>query len=854
MKITVPVLNTLRILTFLGVLTVHTQTSFSQGQDAYQIREVQIEDIRVEGASTLTEEQFVIQTSGLKKGQTVSMPGDLTLTESIRSIYRLGKYVDVKILEDRHGPETSHLIIQVQETPRIGSYTISGIKKSHRSELEKRVPLLVRTPLKRANINRAVGIIKEFYAEKGYPIARIDVEETQNNTGTVDLVFNVDRGKRAEIKDISINGNGAISERKLLKKLKTKEDKWWRFWKKATFDEATFEQDQNELITLLNERGYYDARILRDSVYLAFEQHQPQPLAGASYINQAGDTVYVSREDSAITPSSPNYHVALDLYEGPQYHIRSVEWEGNTIYSNDQLSHALGIRPGDVYNGTRLEENLFANRTSTDVSSLYMNQGYMTFRVTPSIRIVDGDSLDLNIDIAEGDIYQFGSIEISGNEKTRDHVVRRELYTIPGQTFSRDAIQESIRRLMQLSYFSQESLGAGPGVEIDDQQKLVNLRYSLEETGNDQLQLSGTLASYGLVLSVGFEFNNFSLQNIFRGKAWRPLPAGDGQKLSLGVQTSGSNYQNYSIGFTEPWLRGKPTPIGFNLSYTRIGENALSSLGTGSFSSISARSFYEKRLKWPDDKFSLSTSIGYQLYNNDGLYTTLPDGRSEEVTVQQALTRNSTDHPLFPTRGSNFLFSVTVAPPIQGFIQYHKWRLKNTWHVPLANKLSLSLSADMGYIGSLTGDNVEFQRFIVGGSPFDAQGSNSAQFLGTDLIFMRGYPAGSIGPRLDNEAIGGRILNKFTSELRYMAISTEQLQAAPYLFMDAANAWDRFSRYNPAELYRSAGVGMRFFLPILGTLELTYGYNFDTFTPLSTNDHSGQNKWLFQFTIGRGFD
>ena len=291
-----------------------------------------------------------------------------------------------------------------------------------------------------------------------------------------------------------------------------------------------------------------------------------------------------------------------------------------------------------------------------------------------------------------------------------------------------------------------------------------------------------------------------------------------------------------------------------NLSYTRIGENALSSFNTGTFSSISVRSFYEKRLKWPDDKFTLSTSVGYQLFDNRGLYTTLPDGRSEEITLQQSLSRNSTDHPLFPTQGSQFLLSVTVAPPVDGFIQYHKWRLKNTWHAPIAPKLSLSFSSDLGYIGSLTGGDVDFQRFIVGGSPFDTQGFSSAQFLGTDLIYMRGYPAGALGPRVNNDPVGGRILNKFTSELRWLAISSDQLQAAPYAFMDAANAWDSFSTYNPAELYRSAGFGMRFFLPILGTLELTYGYNFDTFAPLTSDDHSGQKQWLFQFTIGRGFD
>ena len=847
--------TSIRIVCIICAAFVFSVPGYSQDHGAYHVREIRIASIEVEGASTPTEEQFLIQTSGLKVGDYVSTPGDIVFSEAIRAMYRLGKYDDIKIIEKQHSQEAGHLLIQVKETPRIGSYSITGVKKSHRNELEEEAPLLIRTPLRRAHVEQTVGMIKAFYDAKGYPTATVAVEEATNATGAIDLTFKVDIGKRVEIKDITIRGNQVVSDRKLLKKTKTKKDAWWRFWKKATFDSPTFEKDLQQIITSLNEQGYYDARILSDSVYLESERVQSRSITRSSYINANGDTVYIAPEGAQKEPVyNPAYKIAIELYEGPQYHIRSVQWDGNTLYTDSQLSLALGIHKGDVYNGTRLQENLFANKSSTDVSSLYMNRGYMTFRATPSIRVAEGDSLDVYIDVAEGDVYEFGSIEIAGNEKTKDHVVRRELYTIPGQTFSRDAIQESIRRLMQLNYFSQESIGAGPGVEIDEQQKVVDLTYSLEETGSDQLQLSGTWASYGLVLSLGFEFNNFSLQNLFKRNAWRPLPAGDGQKLSLGIQTSGSNYQNYSIGFTEPWLRGKPTPIGMNLSYTRIGENALSSIGTGSFSSISMRSFYEKRLKWPDDKFSLSTTIGYQLYNNEGLYTTLPQGRSEEITIQQALLRNSTDHPLFPSRGSNFLLSVTVAPPVNGFIQYHKWRLKNTWHAPLANKLTLSFSSDLGYIGSLTGGDVEFQRFIVGGSPFDTQGFNSAQFLGTDLIYMRGYPAGSIGPRTNNEPIGGRMLNKFSSELRFMAISTEQLQAAPYAFMDAANAWDSFSKYNPAELYRSAGFGMRFFLPILGTLELAYGYNFDTFSPLSTDDHTGQKQWLFQFTIGRGFD
>ena len=513
-----------------------TVTKPTENSTSTEVREIQIDSIQVNGVGSLTEVQFLIQTSGLKIGQFITIPGDLAFSDAIRDIYRLGKYKDVKLLEEEVGPNSSTLIISVEETPRLGTYGFEGIKKSHRSELKDMVPLLSRTPLKQTDIERSQSLIKAFYAEKGFATTEVTVEHQTNPDGTVDLTFFVARGKIAEIQDISLQGLTATSEKKVLKQLKSKKDRWWRFWKKSKFNKNTYQEDLQRIVTYLNERGYYDARILRDTVYLAQKSTFRRSSAGATYTNQEGDTISIAREEPAPSyTSSPGYNVELDLYEGPQYHIRTIAWEGNTVYPDAVLSHALGFRPGDVYNGTQLQENLFANRSSTDVSSLYMNKGYMTFRVEPIIRVADGDSLDLYFDVAEGDIYEFGSVEIAGNEKTKDHVVRRELYTIPGQTFSRDAIQESIRRLMQLNYFSQESLGAGPSIDVDDQRKLVDLSFNLTETGSDQLQLSGTWASYGLVLSLGFEFNNFSAQNVFKKNAWRPLPSGDGQKLSLGI-------------------------------------------------------------------------------------------------------------------------------------------------------------------------------------------------------------------------------------------------------------------------------------------------------------------------------
>ncbi len=815
-------------------------------------REVEIAAIRVEGTSNETTKSFIVQTSGLEVGQKVTIPVDPSFGEGIRSIFRLGNYEDVKIYQEDEEAGKVSLVIQVREVPRLGEYEFTGVRNAHGKELKEKAPLLARTPVKISDIERTEQIVKDYYAEKGQPLAQVEVVRNEKSDNIVDLEFVVKRGPKIEVEEIRLNGVENVSMRKLRNKMETKRNRWWRFWKKAKFDKRVYEADLNTVIEILNENGFYDAQILRDTVYLDNGLEPVKQL-------ESTDGTTVLREDQPAKNSKPGMIIELDIHEGPLYHVRNVNWEGNTVYNDTYLTASLGINKGDPYNSKTLQENLYSNKRSSDVSSIYMNRGYMTFRVEPTVRVLEGDSLDLSFDISEGDIFKFGNIEIYGNDKTKDHVVRRELYTIPGQTFSRDAIQESIRRLMQLNYFSQESLGGGPAVEVDEQRKVVDLAYSLEETGSDQLQLSGTWGQFGLVLSLGFEFNNFSAQNFFKKGAWRPLPSGDGQRLSLGVQTNGRFYQNYSIGYTEPWFRGKPTPVGFSVNYSKIGQNPFSTLSLGDLSTASARVFYEKRLKWPDDKFSYRSGIQYQNTDNNGLYPeeVIPFGASQEITLQQMISRNSTDNPLFPSSGSTFRFSVDIATPVGDFIQYHKWRLKHDWHVPILPKLSLSVGADFGYVGSITGEHVSFQRFVVGGSPFDTQGSFNRFFLATDIIYLRGYPAGVIGPRSSTgEPRGGRILNKYSSELRFMAISTEQLQAAPYLFMDAANSWDHFGVYNPAEVFRSAGFGMRFFLPILGMLELAYGRNFDTFEPSAAqrSDHSGNKRWLFQFTIGQGFN
>ncbi len=778
--------------------------------------------LRVEGTTDDGLRDFIVQRSGLSIGQQVMIPGDPALAEAIRTLYQFRHFADVKITEDRREGQGIYLTIQVQEEPRLAEYTFTGIKKDHRKDLERKLPLFTGARLRPSDVERSRQIIRTYFEEKGYLLANVETRQTPATDGDVSLTFAIDRGPRVEVGDVVMNGNARLSDSRLRKQMQgTKKKRWWRFWGKDAFDQAAYEEDKARIVAYYHERGHFDARIVSDSVYVTSDDGTPEVI------------------------------VEVSVFEGPQYHIRHITWEGNTVYDDAALTEALGFATGDAYNSKRLEQNLFANARSTDVASLYLNRGYMRFNAQPSVTVADGDSLDLHFDVYEGGVYTFGEIDVAGNLATKDHVIRRELYTTPGLTFSRDAIQESIRRLAHLDYLDPTALAMGPEISVNDEERRVDLTYKMAEASKNPLSVSGTYGQTGLILQLGFSHNNFSIGNFFNRKAWRPLPTGDGQHFSLGVQTSGRNYQRYSLGFTEPWFRGKPTPLGFSLSHTRIKGDFFSDTDNdGALFNTTARVFYDRRLKWPDDKFSLSTSLRYQFYDNDGWTESLPADVSREVVFRQALTRNSLNHPLFPTEGAMAQLSVEVAPPFPGFTQYHKWRLQTNFNVPLAKKLTFGVSTDFGYIGSLTGEAVDFQRFVVGGSPFETQGGSD--LFGRDIVYLRGYPIEAIGPREGETVLGGRILNKYATELRWQALQTPQLTAAPYLFFDAANTWNSLGSYSPANLFRSAGVGARLMLPMLGLVELTYGYNFDTFSPIGSED--GTRGWRFQFSLGRTFN
>ncbi|WP_412062939.1 outer membrane protein assembly factor BamA [Rubrivirga sp. IMCC45206] len=788
---------------------------------------VEILSVSVEGALDESSHALVRSISGLRTGQRVSLPWDPAFGEAVRNLYSRGGYSDAQVEATEVVGDGVFLTITVEEQPRLAAFTVEGMKQADVDELGTQIPLLRGRAVRPADIERTQMILRDRLAQDGYRQASVVARQSVNTDGRVQITFVVDRGERQAVNDIRFIGNEVFSERTLRKQLSnTPERRWWRFWKTEIFDDQKFDEDLTSLVRFYNDRGYYGARVVRDSVYL-------EP-------DEAGDERLI---------------VEVEVDEGPQYHIRNVVFEGNTVYNDAQLQLALGIQSGDVYDRTRIEQNLYYSTDHSDLTSLYQDRGYYEFYVAPEIVEAPGDSLDLYLEVTEGEVYEFGDVRIAGNTRTKEHVIRRELRTIPGQPYSRQAIERSVRELATLNYFDPASFGAGPGISVDDEDKTVDLVYNLAETSSDQLELSGGYggSGIGLILSARVTFANFSLQNLAQGFKGG-MPTGDGQQLSLQVQTYGQRAQIYSMSFTEPWFRGRATPVGFSLAYRRQTFNAAS--GTdGLYSTASASVFYRQRLKFPDDFFVSGSNLGYRLYDVEGLNSNvLPEGLSQEVTFTQSLSRNALDNPTFPQNGSSVGLSLTVAPPIGDFIQYHKWDLNTAFYTPIVGRLTASVKTRFGYIGSLTGDPVRFQRYLIGGTPLEASGTSSiSRGFGRDLVFLRGYPLEAVGPRLDGDPVGGRILNKYESEIGLVLFQTPQLSLAPYVFADAANTYDGFDDYDPARLFRAAGVGARIFLPILGLVDLNMGYQIDPYAPLGTSAgdiSDAEPGWRFQFSLG----
>lgn len=801
-------------------------------------RQYEIVDISVTGLIT-ARENYLISSSGLSVGNEVSIPGE-DIANAIKQIFRTGLFSDVEINHERVSGGVSLEII-VQEQPRLQRFEIEGVKRSHRRDLRDELNLLSGFAVTSSVRNQAVSTIERYYKDEGYWGTEVEIieESSDDDRNRVTLTFNINPGERTKVRVIEFEGNEEFSDRKLRKEFgEIKQDRWWKIFKRHVYTEEEFEEGMNNVTQFYRDNGFRDMRFVEDSVYVDNWRRDK-------------DGVFFN----------------FEIEEGPQYKIRNITWDGNTVYTDDELTQTLGFVEGDVFNETRFEQNLNFRQDDGDVSSLYQNIGYLFFQAFEEVRIVGEDSLDIHIEMVENEIATIQDVSFSGNTKTHDDVVRRNIRTVPGNNYSRSAIVRTVRELGQLGYFTPE--GIEPDIIPDQENRTVDINYLLDESqGSDNFEFSGGFGGrqIGVILAARINFNNFSVQRMFEPGGWDPIPSGDGQRLSLGLQVTGTGYRSYNFSFEEPWLRGRPTSLGVSISYDFLNfdQNRGQFGGFGGFGGgqtsgrsnelFSATVSLGKRLTWPDDYFTTRTALKYNLFNVAGFAQFFEDGEANILSVEQTLERNSTDNPISPTVGSKLTLSAESAIPLPNFAQFYKLKSSYQHHSTVVGKLVLSSTAEFGYMGYFSESNrSNFQRFYLGGTALQQR-----QSFVNDNIDMRGFPGGFggvISPVDENRnQIGGRAYNKYSFELRYPAVSSEQVQLIPYTFVDAGNTFQGFTDFDPFNVKRSAGFGARIFLPILGLIDLSYGYRFDGTAP-SAESSTGllPGEWEFLFNIGAPF-
>ncbi|MDQ6608696.1 MAG: outer membrane protein assembly factor, partial [Bacteroidota bacterium] len=837
-------------------------------------KEYTVRLIKVTGINTL-DTAIVQSISGIQKGDKVMLPGGEAFAKAITNLWKQKLFANVKVFITAIEGNNIDLEIQVQERPRLANFKFMGVSKGQAEELQGKINLAKSTIITENTKHNAIDIIKKFFAEKGYLNTNVRIEETVDRTlaNSRTLTFYVDKGEKVRISDIVFYDNQAVPSSTLKKKLsntketgrlrfkaeeiphpygnvvqptlhdylknygflypsKTKSflDPYFRFhpFVGAKFDEKKYAEDKEKLLDYYNSLGYRDAQIVADTQTLNTEGNRMQ--------------------------------VHIKVKEGDKYYFGNITWKGNTKYPDSVLTAILNIHKGDIYNIDLLNKRLGKQLSPEggDISGLYMDEGYLFFRVEPVEVSVNNDTIDYEVRVTEGPQARIRNINITGNDKTKDYVIRRELRTVPGNLFSRSDLIRSQRELGALNFFNQEKIN--PNVVPNQDDGTVDITWEVEEKSSDQLELSaGFGGGIGFTGTLGVTFNNFSIKNIFKKEAWDPLPMGDGQKLSLRYQSNGRAYSSYNFSFTEPWLGGKKRnslTLGFSSSKfsnaydysTGLFDKARSDTNYLKTSSIFVS--LGKQLKWPDDYFSLVYSLNYTKYSlaNYPIFQGLSNGTSNNVSLRIGLQRSSVFDPTFPRSGSNFSATVQLTPPYSLFNkdiasstnpyknpEYHKWRFTSEWFVPLGKpggtdknrQFVLKLAAKYGFIGRYNKklDFSPFERFQLGGDGL----TNNNGILGYDIVSLRGYPVFDVSdpsvnnPDQTNASKFFTIFNKYSMELRYPLVTNPGSTIYALTFFDAANGWFSFKDYNPFKLRRSVGVGMRFFLPMFGLLGFDYG-------------------------------
>jgi len=812
--------------------------------------------------------------TGLYEGQTLMIPGEKT-SLAVQNLWKQGLFDDVKIYASKIEENKIWLEIHLKEHPRLAAAPLfsANVKKSEVDDLREKINLSKGDVITRNVILRSENLIKTYYYDKGYYNAEVKIKEIIDTTsGKYSTKLNVEiaRNKKVKIRKINISGNDHVSDFKLKRLMKkTKEKSVFKpFMGSDTLLFQTvkklFVRDsvsiEDNFLNYVSER--VNIRIFKSAKFLK-EEYNKDKLTIIDKYNELGYRDSKILHDTVVRSGENTVDINIDLKEGKKYYFRKITWVGNTIYSERELNSILKISKGDVYNQKELETNLSYNPNGFDVYSLYMDNGYLFFSATPVETAIENDSIDLEIRIIEGKQAYINKVTIRGNTKTRDHVVIREIRSKPGQLFNRSDIIRTTRELAQLKYFNAEKII--PDIIPNPADGTVDIEYSVEETSSDQLELSGGWGMGRLIGTLGVSFNNFSTKNFFKKSAWSPLPSGDGQKLSVRGQTNGKYYQAYNASFTEPWLGGRK-PLAFSVSvYYSSQTNGLAKSDSNrqSIGILGASVGLGSRLKWPDDYFTLYNEISYRNYKLKNYYSTFnfTDGSSNNLNYSLTLSRNSIDAPIYPRSGSEISLMMQLTPPYSLFnnkdyskledvdkynwIEYHKWKLTASVYTKLAGNLVLSVRTKFGFLGSYNKKIgvPPFERFYLGGD-----GLSGFSLDGRELIALRGYTNNSLTPRNDDGYIGGSIFDKFTVELRY-PISLNPMATVYVLgFAEAGNAWEKWKDFNPFDTYRSAGVGVRVFLPMFGILGLDWGYGFDNIPGV------GKGGSQFHFSINQSID
>jgi outer membrane protein assembly complex, YaeT protein len=812
--------------------------------------EYTIAGIVITGTQYLDEE-LLISISGLSRGDKIKLPNDPAIAKAIQNLWKQNLFSDIEINADRIQGDKIFLEIKITERPRLSKFNFKGVNDNEAKELKDKVGLVKSRVITEATKQNAVENIKKFFSDKGYTSVEVDVLEKSDTSfvNTAILTFVVNKGIKVKVNQINIFGNENASLMKLKKQIKgNKEmarlslhpadkesvlgtnvhdpnayikgkgflspsktlqllDPYIRYgiFSASKFNRKKLEEDKQSIIQYYNSIGYRDAAIIEDTIYKASNGH---------------------------------INIDIKVNEGHKYYFGDIEWVGNTKYSDEDLNKLIGIKKGDVYNQELLQKRLgkIPSMEGDDIGSLYMDDGYLAFNTDISEKSIIDDTIHYEIRIIEGDQYTLRRINIHGNDKTHEHVIRRELRTYPGNKFSRSDIIRSQREISNLGFFDAEKLGIQPTPNNDG---TVDIDYTVVEKSADQLELqAGFGGGLGITGTLGVSFNNFALKNIGKLSEWDPLPMGDGQKLSVRGQANGRWYNSVTAAFTEPWLGGrKPNALSFNL-YRTYFSGTFGSATTGHMTTVGTGLSLSKRVRWPDDNFVLTYSLNYQLYNIKDyvFFENFNNGQANNLSLRLNVGRYSVDQPLFPRSGSNIQFSGQFTLPYSLFsdkdyanmptserykwIEYHKYRFTAEWYQRIKGNLILKLATKHGYLAYYN-PNLQspFERFQVGGD-----GIAGFTIFGRDIIAHRGY-------EIYSNPAGANIFNKYTAEIRYPFSLNPSSTIYGLGFFEAANAWDSFKQFNPFQLRRAAGVGVRIFLPMFGLLGLDYGIGFDRLQP-----------------------